>query len=305
MQTKDDIIEKVYTDPSGFGSIKNTFNDAYKIDKSITIEDVKLWIDKNTQRKTNLKGYNSYVSPGPNHEYQIDLFFMSDLKNEEHQKYKLAMCAIDAFTRFLTVVPLKGKNEANFLAGLMECFKNLGGKPKVIYADQEGSFNGKYVQQYLKENDIQLIMTLAHAAIVERAIGTIKNMLYKRLEHDPTRPWYGDLLQQVIFTYNYMRPHSTVGLTPNEARQPKNESEVRVNLYKKAKRNRVYPTIDIGDTVRIYQKKDKLSKQQTSVWTKQRYTVEDIIVDKDQTFYKTSYNKGKMLLRHELLKIPR
>ena len=25
MQTKDDIIEKVYTDPSGFGSIKNTF----------------------------------------------------------------------------------------------------------------------------------------------------------------------------------------------------------------------------------------------------------------------------------------
>ena len=102
-----------------------------------------------------------------------------------------------------------------------------------------------------------------------------------------------------------MRPHSTVGLTPNEARQPKNESEVRVNLYKKAKRNRVYPKIEIGDTVRVYQKKDKLSKQQTSVWTKQRYTVEDIIVDKDQTFYKTSYNKGKMLLRHELLRIPR
>jgi hypothetical protein len=44
MQTKDDIIEKVYTDPAGFGSIQNTFNDAYKLDKSITLEDVKLWI---------------------------------------------------------------------------------------------------------------------------------------------------------------------------------------------------------------------------------------------------------------------
>ena len=51
MQTKDDIIEKVYTDPSGFGSIKNTFNDAYKLDKSITLGDVKLWIEKNTLKK--------------------------------------------------------------------------------------------------------------------------------------------------------------------------------------------------------------------------------------------------------------
>ena len=305
MQTKDDIIEKVYTDPSGFGSIKNTFNDAYKLDKSITLGDVKLWIEKNTLKKTNLKGYNSYVSPSPHHEYQIDLFFMSDLKNEEQQQFKLAMCAIDSFTRFLTIVPLKSKNEANFLAGLMECFKDLGGKPKVIYADGEGSFNGKYVQQYLKENDIQLIMTLTHAAIVERAIRTVKDMLYKRLEHDSSRPWYGDLLQQVVFVYNFMRSHTTLGMSPNEARKPKNEAEVRGNLYKKAKHNRIYPNIEIGDMVRIYKKKDKLSKQQVSVWSKQRYTVDDITIDNNQKFYKTSYNKNnKLLLRHELLKEP-
>ena len=306
MQTKDDIIERVYTDPSGFGSIKNTFNDAYKLDKSITLGDVKLWIEKNTLKKTNLKGYNSYVSPSPHHEYQIDLFFMSDLKNEEQQKFKLAMCAIDSFTRFLTVVPLKSKNEANFLAGLMECFKDLGGKPKVIYADQEGSFNGKYVQQYLKENDIQLIMTLTHAAIVERAIRTVKDMLYKRLEHDSSRPWYGDLLQQVVFVYNFMRQHTTLGMSPNDARKAKNEAEVRDNLYKKAKHNRIYPNIEIGDMVRIYKKKDKLSKQQVSVWSKQRYTVEEITIINNQKFYKTSYNKlnNKLLLRHEILKVP-
>ena len=62
-------------------------------------------------------------------------------------------------SRFLTVVPLKSKAEGDFLAGLMESFKKLGSKPKVIYAYQEGSFNGKYVQQYLKENSIRLIMT--------------------------------------------------------------------------------------------------------------------------------------------------
>ena len=130
------------------------------------------------------------MAPGPNHEYQIDLFFMSDLKNEEQQRFKLAMCAIDAFTRFLTVVPLKSKAEGDFLAGLMECIKNLGGRPKVIYSDQEGSWNGKYVQKYLQDNDIQLITTLAHAPIVESAKGTIKHMLYKRSAPEPSRPWF-------------------------------------------------------------------------------------------------------------------
>ena len=65
------------------------------------------WIGMNTHRKTKLRGYNSYVPPGPKDEYQIDLFFMSDLKTEEYQDYKLAMCAIDSFTKFLTVVPIK------------------------------------------------------------------------------------------------------------------------------------------------------------------------------------------------------
>ena len=115
MDNKDEIIETNYTDPAGFGSIQNTLNEVRKIYKSITKEDVQRWIDKkNTHRRTNLRCYNSYVSPGPKHEYQVDLFFMSDLKNEEYQDCKLAMCAIDSFTKFLTVVPLKTKSESDF-----------------------------------------------------------------------------------------------------------------------------------------------------------------------------------------------
>ena len=108
-QTKDDIIEKGIHRPFMILYHKNTFNDAYKLDPSITLGYVKLWIDKNTHKKTNVKGYSSYVSPGPNHEYQIDLFFMDDLKNEEQHKFKVAMCAIDACTRFLT-----SKGEGDF-----------------------------------------------------------------------------------------------------------------------------------------------------------------------------------------------
>ena len=304
MEDIDKIIEFVYTDPAGFGSIQQTLKEAKKLNKDISLDDVKLWIDKNTHKRNNLYGYNSYVSQGPKHEYQIDLFFMSDLKGDEQQDYKLAMCCIDSFTKFLSVVPLKSKNEANFLSGLMESFKNLGGKPKTIYADQEPSWNGKYVQQFLKEEDILLIMTLSHAPIVERAIRTIKNMLYKRLEHDPKKSWFGEILQQCIFVYNYGREHSTIHMSPHEARKAQNEDKVKRNLNKHASHSRKYPEININDTVRIYQKKDKLDKQQKSIWSKNKYIVEDIEEVNNQKFYKTSWNNGRLLLRHEILKIP-
>ena len=55
---------------------------------------------------------------------------MSDLKRNEHQQeYHMAMCAVDAFAKFASVVPFKSNNAANLLDGLKETFKNLGGAP--------------------------------------------------------------------------------------------------------------------------------------------------------------------------------
>ena len=71
---KNDIISKIYTDPSGFGSIKKTLDEAKQVDKSITIDDVKDWFRKNVEKKNQLKGMNSCVAPHPYYEYQLDLF---------------------------------------------------------------------------------------------------------------------------------------------------------------------------------------------------------------------------------------
>ena len=48
---KEEIIKKVYTDPAGFGSIKDTLKLVNKIDPSITYDEVKYFIEKNTHRK--------------------------------------------------------------------------------------------------------------------------------------------------------------------------------------------------------------------------------------------------------------
>lgn len=52
MSNKNDVISKIYFDKSGYGSIKTTFEDAKKKDKTSTIEDVKEFFDKNVEKNS-------------------------------------------------------------------------------------------------------------------------------------------------------------------------------------------------------------------------------------------------------------
>ena len=61
MSTKDGIISKTYYDMGGYGSITRTLKEVREIDPSIKEIDVKNWKDENLQRKTKLRGYNSFV----------------------------------------------------------------------------------------------------------------------------------------------------------------------------------------------------------------------------------------------------
>ena len=48
---KNDVISKIYFDPAGYGSIKTTFEDARKVSKSITLDDVKQFLKANTKER--------------------------------------------------------------------------------------------------------------------------------------------------------------------------------------------------------------------------------------------------------------
>ena len=76
VNTEEETISKIYNDLSGFGSIQQTFQEARKLDKTITMNDIKDW-KKEIVRKSNLKGYNSYVASEPRFEYQVDPFYVN------------------------------------------------------------------------------------------------------------------------------------------------------------------------------------------------------------------------------------
>ena len=60
------------------------------------------------------------------------------------------MACIEIFTKFATVVPIRSKRPDDYLAGLMECIKNMGKKPQFIYSDDEPALNSKDILGYLE-----------------------------------------------------------------------------------------------------------------------------------------------------------
>ena len=300
---KNNIISKIYYDRSGFGSIKTTLEDARKVNKSITLDDVKQFFNSNVETKDNLKGYNSFVAPHNYYEYQTDLFFVNDDEFLENQNFKVGMIMIDIFSKYMWVVAIKSKSEGDVAAGLLECFHKMGKKPEILYTDDEGSLSSIAIQKYLKEENIKHVITRGHAWFAERGIRTFKDMLYKRVEHskDKNLQW-NSLIYEVLLIYNNKLKNRITKHTPAEARKTDNEFNVRINLVLNKQRSRIYPILNVGDKVKMYRKKKINEKERHTTWSENSYEIEKIIKSVGQPCFKLN-GFDRMYLRNELLKV--
>ena len=163
----------------------------------------------------------------------------------------------------------------DILQGLKDGFQNMQGKPESIYSDDEGAFNSKLLQDYFKNNNINNIVTRGHAPYAERAIRTVKNLIYKRLEKNADSNWHDSkILANALVTYNYKMINSITKMTPDNARQPKNRLDVKLQLELHRKNKRKYPDIKEGDKVRIYTKKKNFQKERIPIWSENVFTIE-------------------------------
>ena len=297
MDDKIKIIEKVYYDPAGFGSISETLKDAKKYDKSITYEDVKKW--KASQafgQKARPRGMNSFIAHEPLEEYQMDLLFFAD----EPTAVKNAILMVDIFSKYTQIYPIKTKSIPDVLVGIKECLVKMKGKPKTMYSDNEPAFVSKEVQKYFNDEGIRHLTTLGHAPVAERQIRTIKDMIYKRIEHTKQN-WY-EVVFPVLLTYNNKMVHNITHMTPADAMKPSNTAQVKFNLELKRRHSRAYPNVAIGDLVRVFKKKDKLDKERVSNWSDTKYKVGEIYESMGQKFYKLE-GRDKAVMRNEILLI--
>ena len=303
---KDYIMKNIYFDRSGFGSVATTFKDAKTKDPSITLNDVKEWFRKNVEQKRKQRGTNSFVAPFNNHTYQVDIFFVGKTDFENTQKFRAGLVLIDVLSKYAVVVPIKSKDTYDVIKGTKEALKKMGEKPQLIYTDDESAIAGEDFQEFVEGEGIKLYRTRNHPAFAERFIRTFKDKLFKRVEADEKKgkeniQWI-DYIFEIMLTYNNKDIHSAIGMTPNKARNKDNEFRARLNILMKARKEKLYPEIKVGDKVKIIRKKAITEKERTSNFLQGEYTVEEITQSLGQTYFRMA-DYPRKLMRHELLKV--
>ena len=306
---KDEILKKLYYDvDEGFGSVRDFYEKANKVEAGFTLDYVSKWMKSQPNKQTrNYKNYNSYTAPFPKYEFQIDLMVMSSLLNDVgvdvKNQPKFGFVCIDIFSKKCHIVPMENNDIDTFFNAMLECFKVLG-YPLSIYSDDEGALNSKKIQNYLKGEGIELIITKTHASQAERAIRTFKKMISDRLRHH--KGSWVEMMKVSLKKYNSSQIHSSTQTTPNKAHDLDNVLDVRANQILKEKHNRKYPNVTEGDYVKVYSKGkgNFVSKKESrSVWSERKYKV--ILVGKDllnNKYYKLD-GLSKKYNRHEILLI--
>ena len=142
-------------------------------------------------------------------------------------------------------------------------------------------------------------MVVDKAHTVERFNRTLKENIQTRLDAmNLSRDKWTSQLEAVVNKYNNT-VHSTIKMSPNDARKEGNKLTASFNIWAQSKKDRVYPELKVGDEVRVMLTKDSKTKGYMPKWSVDTFKVLHI---KDHD-YLVNNNKRKVYLRHELLKV--
>ncbi len=129
-EENDKVINDIYYNEAGYGSVKTTYADARLKYKRITLTYVQDWFSKTLELVKQPGGTNNFIAPEAFFEYQVDLFFVNDLKK---QKFRVGMCCVDIFSKYAAVVPLMSKDTGDVAAGILQCIKEMGKNENYTY----------------------------------------------------------------------------------------------------------------------------------------------------------------------------
>ena len=268
---------------------------------SVTLNDVKEFLAKQQSRQLKAyRGFNSYVAHEPLQEIQIDLADFTR-SAEANNGFRYAFVAVDVFYKYMWAVPCKDKRPDESARAFAEVLDQIG-TPKQIYHDDEGAWNSKKFIKLLNGRGIKQIITSSPPPFVERAIQTLKHMIYKRLEGLTINVEKWHELVKVVLKRHNNTVHSTTGLTPNEARKDENRIRIWLHIWKHARFRRKYPPLHVGDEVRTLIKPHTFKKGYQASWSKDTYKI--TYVSSNQ-FRINDPNRRRVWNRHELLKVER
>ena len=96
---------------------------------------------------------------------------------------KYLLCAIDLFSKYAWVVPIKDKKGTSIVNAFQKIISE-GRKPNKIWVDQGSEFYNNSFKDFLKTNNIEMYSTYneGKSVVAERFIRTLKNKIFKHMK---------------------------------------------------------------------------------------------------------------------------
>ena len=197
----------------------------------------------------------------------VDLADMQSL-SKKNKSIKYLLCAIDLYSKYAFVVPLKDKKGISVTNGFNKIIKQSGRKPNKLWVDQGSEFYNHVFKRWLSRNNIIMYSTYIEgkSVVAEKCIRTLKNKLYKHMTASGKNVYY-DVLDDVLNKYNNTK-HSAIKMKPIDV---KNNKRVYIDEH-----NEKYSRFKVGDRVRISKFKNIFAKGYTPNWSREIFIVNKI-----------------------------
>ena len=113
------------------------------------------------------------------------------------------LCAIDIFSEYAWVVPLKDKKGITITNAFQKMLDESGRKTNKIWVDKGSEFYNRLMKSWLRDNNIEMYSTHneGKSVVAERLIKTLKNKIYKPMTSIP-KIVYIDKLDEIVNKYN-------------------------------------------------------------------------------------------------------
>ena len=162
------------------------------------------------------------------------------------------MCAIDAFSKYAWVVPLKDKKESS----LVNVFQKIISEKKQtnkIWVDQGSEFWNNLFKKFLKINSIEVYSTHneGKSVVAERLITRLKSKIFKHMAAI-SKNLYFNVLDDIIDKYKNT-VHRTIKMKPIDV-MPDSCADYNEDSHEKD------PKFNVGDRVRISKYKNIFAK---------------------------------------------
>ena len=130
-----------------------------------------------------------------------------------NKRIKYLLCAIDIFSKYACVVPVKDKKETSIVNAFQKIILE-GRKPNKIWVDQGGEFYNNLFKRFLKINNIEMYSTYneGKSVVAERFIRTLKNRIFKHMTAI-SKNVYFDVLDDIVNKYNNT-VHKSIKMKP-------------------------------------------------------------------------------------------